>query len=263
LQLDLGKSKHSYCSRQKGDQFTVLVVLESTAVMLNRVLMVQMVVVFWLFVCCQLSNAYTPANLGQETYAVGEIFKLDTTSSALEKKRATTRVVGKIKKDGPFLHRLQAAKPVKSQDLTNTNKGPILLAPKVFNIFRGNTWTPVGRNLVDNFATNVAKTDYWKILRTQKSTTGASCADLEFKGSALDTTAVGLIDIDPNENSGGKPWVTSVFQSYVTAKKVQTAGDFDLKNFDLANTILAGMSLTVRAGLERVCRGWEGSPSPG
>jgi hypothetical protein len=180
-----------------------------------------------------LSNAYSPANLGQESYAVGDIFELDTT---------TTRVVGKIKKEGPFLHRLQAAKPVESQDLKNkdTPDGQILLAPKVFNIFRGSTWTPKRRNLVDNFATNVAKTDYWKILRTQTDgPTGKSCADLEFKGSTWDSIAIGLIDIDPNvnDNKECEDWVTGVFQSYVTAKKVQTAGDFDLHNFDLANTI--------------------------
>ena len=230
-------SPRSICSTITGTYHIVAVI----AIMPNRVLMVG---VFWLFVSGRLGHAYSPSNsAAQQQYAVGDIFPLaeheQTTLTP-----TTTKGVGKIKKEGPILHRLQAstpATPVASQDISNGApngvKGKIILAPKAFNIFKGNTWTTARRNMVDNFAANVGNTDYWKILKSQTDgPTGKSCADLEFKGSVWDNTLVGLIGIKPTV-ADTLPLITSIFQTYVTAKKVQTAGDFDLQNFDLANTI--------------------------
>ena len=57
---------------------------------------------------------------------------------------------------------------------------------------------------------------------------------MQFVGSAYDPVAPSKLNIDGN--TAGK-LVDQIFQGYITAKKIATAGDFDLSKFDLANTI--------------------------
>jgi len=123
---------------------------------------------------------------------------------------------------------------VKTQDIKNQQQGPIILAPKLFNIFYGSQWTTLQKNVVDNLATNLGASNYYKIVQSMKDTSGKAAAASVFVGSAQDSTVtpgpVTLATID-------SVWQTAL-QGYVTAKSINGVA-FDLSTFDLANTIFS------------------------
>ena len=130
---------------------------------------------------------------------------------------------------------------LKPQDLTIPNDPTafIIHNPKAFNIYYGSTWTQTKINVVDNFAANVGATDYWSIINsTVDSVTNRPPTPLKFLGSAWDASKIPtLINQDPDADAFSTNYVVPIMQSYITAKKIKSTGDFDLAKFDLDNTI--------------------------
>ena len=145
---------------------------------------------------------------------------------------------------------------ITTQDISNpdVNGGFIIHNPKAFNIYYGNTWTQTKINVVDNFAANVGATDYWSTLNSSvDAITKRSPNPLKFLGSVWDSSVTPVqTNQDPNSPVFDKNYVIPIMQAYVTAKTIKTAGDFDLANFDLSNTIFSLL----------MAPGWDFSQAP-
>ena len=177
-------------------------------------------------------EAYSPAwALGE--WNVGDVFSAGQKKTIMEKAWQADR-----QRLANHATDVQAETKVDAQDISNAAGNPVVLTPKLFNIFRGSTWTTTQKNLVDNFAKNVGASPYGAILSTYFSPTGTKISPIQFVNSVQDSSeAPGQTGIDPSQDDQDYYWVRDQFQKYVTAKQIATAGDFDLKNFDMANTI--------------------------
>ena len=190
-----------------------------------------MFVIALLLLAASLSSleAYSPARLSQ--WNVGDVFS--------EEKTMTEKVwQADRKRLADHTSRVRAETKVGTQDIKNAKGNPVVLNPKLFNIFRGNTWTTTQKDLVDNVAKNVGASPYGAILSTYFNAAGTKISPIQFVNSVQDSSeAPGQTGIDPSQDDQDYYWVRDQFQKYVTAKQIATAGDFDLKNFDMANTI--------------------------
>ena len=176
--------------------------------------------------------SYSPAyNVAK--WKIGDVFSPEEKQSTMEK-------VWKADHQRLQEHGEKVRADVVVQDIKNAAGNGVVLNPKLFNIFRGNTWTTTQKNLVDNFAKYVGASPYGAILSTYSNPTGTKISPITFVGSAQDSSeAPGQTGVDPSIIFTGEDntWVVARFQKYVTAKKIAVAGDFDLANFDLSNTI--------------------------
>ena len=193
-----------------------------------------MFVIAFLLLAASLSSleAYSPARTASQ-WNVGDVFSKDDQKTAMEKTWKADR-----QRLADHAKQVHADTKVDTQDIKNTLGNGVVLNPKLFNIFRGNTWTTTQKNLVDNMAKNVGASGHGAILSTYFNPAGTKISPITFVNSVQDSSeAPGQLGVDPSINSEDTAWVTAQFQKYVTAKQIATAGDFDLKNFDTANTI--------------------------
>ena len=175
--------------------------------------------------------SYSPAyNVAK--WEIGDVFSPEEKQSTMEK-------VWKADRQRLKEHGEKVSSDVVVQDIKNAAGNGVVLNPKLFNIFRGNTWTTIQKNLVDNMAKYVGASPYGAILSTFYNPAGTKISPITFVGSAQDSSeAPGQTGVDPNSKTREDIiWVIAQLQKYVTAKKVAVAGDFDLANFDLPNTI--------------------------
>ena len=131
---------------------------------------------------------------------------------------------------------------IKPQDITPGGPSAFIIHnPKAFNIYYGSTWTQTKMTVLDNFAANIGATDYWSMLNsTMDTVTKRPPAPLKFVGSLWDGSKIPTqTNQDADAFAFTSNYVIPIIQAYVTAKKIKTAGDFDLARFDLNNTIFS------------------------
>jgi hypothetical protein len=134
----------------------------------------------------------------------------------------------------------QATKPgqlrsnVKTQDIKNQQQGPMILNPQLFNIYYGSGWTTKQMNVVDNLATNLGASDYYKIVQSFKDPSGKTAAPTVFVGSAQDAS----VTPGPVTLAGIDSLWANALQGYVTSGKINGV-PFDLSTFDLSNTLFS------------------------
>ena len=126
-------------------------------------------------------EAYSPARVVNEKWHVGDVFSPKEKKSVMEK-------VWKEDRERFAAHANRVREEVGIQDIKNAAGNSVVLNPKLFNIFRGSTWTTTQKNLVDNMAKNVGSSAYGAILSTYFSPGGTKISPIAFVNSAQDSS---------------------------------------------------------------------------